>query len=171
MEAIRQYALSVISGGLLVSILLDLSGKSRFQKQLRLVCGIFFASILLGPLLSLSVPNLDASHLSFLEQSEQAAAQGEKIYLQSLYHIIQDQCQSYILKEAGALGAELEVQVELDNGYPPAPQSVTLRGSFDAQSEARLSKLLAEEFGIPKERQTWIRQPSEPSSGNTSTFF
>lgn len=171
MEAIRQYALSVISAALLVSILLDLSGKSRFQKQLRLVCGIFFASILLGPLLSFSLPNWDASKLSFLEQSEQAASQGEKIYIQSLSLIIQDQCEAYILKEARAMGAELEVQVELDNGYPPAPQAVTLRGSFDGDCEAQLSKLLAEEFGIPKERQTWIRQPSEPSSENTSTFF
>ena len=171
MEAIRQYALSVICGALVVSVLLDLSAKGRFQKQIRLVCSIFFATILLKPLVSLKIPELSQFKSDFLEQAERAADAGEKIHIQSLAGIIQSECEAYILKEARAIRAEVEVQVELDGGNPPAPVAVTLRGTFDADSETQLSQLLADEFGIPKERQTWLRHPSSHSSWQNTSMF
>lgn len=174
MEAIRQYALSVICGALVVSVLLDLSAKGRFQKQIRLVCSIFFATILLKPLVSLKIPELSQFKSDFLEQAEQAADAGEKIHIQSLAGIIQSECEAYILKEARAIGADVDVLVELNNGNPPVPVAVTLRGSFDASSEEQLGKLLADEVGIPKEHQTWIRQQSRSSGNswqNTNTLY
>ncbi|MGM9603586.1 MAG: hypothetical protein ACI3XG_00800 [Faecousia sp.] len=166
MEAIRQYALSLICAALIAGILLDLSEKTSFQKQLRLVCSIFFACILLRPLLSLRFPELTQLGDSYLTQAEEAAAQGENIRIRSLRAIIRQETEAYILKEARAIGADVDVQVELDNGDPPAPVAVTLRGSFDASSETQLGGLLADELGIPKEHQTWIRQQPH-SSGNS----
>ena len=166
MEAIRSYALSVISAALVVSILIDLSGKSAFRKQLRLVAGIFFATILLRPLLRLTVPDLSPSKSFFSEEAETAAQEGEKRFIQSLRELIRRESEAYILKEAAAMGAELEVELELDMGDPPAPQAVTLRGSFDGSQEEALSKLLSEQFGIPKERQTWMRVPSQKSGSS-----
>ena len=164
MEGIRTYALSVISAALLVSILMDLSEKSAFRKQLRLVAGIFFATILFRPLLGLSLPDFSLSGSFFSEEAELAAQGGEKRYIQSLSQLIQRESQAYILKEAAAIGAEVQVELELDSGYPPAPCSVILRGSFDGGQEEALSRLLSEEFGIPKERQTWMRVQN---SGNS----
>ena len=173
MEGIRQYALSVLCAGLIVSILLELSSKAAFHKQLRLVCGIFFSVVLLRPLMQVSLPEWEAFSGALSQQAEQAALEGENIRIRSLSSVIREECEAYILKEAERIGAEVEVTVELDTGYPPAPTAITLRGSFDASSEGALSSLLAEEIGIPKERQTWIRQP-KPSSGesgeNTSLF-
>ena len=174
MNAIRQYALSVICGALMVSILLDLAAKSGFQKQLRLVCGIFFAAVLLRPLIHLDFPVFSSWHQSFSAQAEEAAAQGENIRIRSIAGIIRQETEAYILKEAEAMGARVEVEIELTMDDPPAPAAATLRGVFDGSQEARLSTLLEEKIGIPKERQTWIRQPnpsSEASSQNTSTFF
>lgn len=166
MEGLRTYALSVISAALLVSILMDLWEKSAFRKQLRLVAGVFFATILFRPLLRLTVPDISLSRSFFSEAGELAAQDGEKRYIQSLSQLIQQEAQAYILKEAAAIGAEVQVELELDTGNPPAPCSVTLRGSFDGSQEEALSKLLSEEFGIPKERQTWMRVPSQ-NSGNS----
>ena len=166
MEGLRTYALSVISAALLVSILMDLWEKSAFRKQLRLVAGVFLATILFRPLLRLTVPDLNLSRSFFSEAGELAAQDGEKRYIQSLSQLIQQEAQAYILKEAAAIGAEVQVELELDTGDPPAPCSVTLRGSFDGSQEEALSKLLSEEFGIPKERQTWMRVPSQ-NSGNS----
>lgn len=166
MEGLRTYALSVISAALLVSILMDLWEKSAFRKQLRLVAGVFFATILFRPLLRLTVPDFSLSRSFFSEAGELAAQDGEKRYIQSLSQLIQQEAQAYILKEAAAIGAEVQVELELDTGDPPAPCSVTLRGSFDGSQEEALSKLLSEEFGIPKERQTWMRVPSQ-NSGNS----
>lgn len=166
MEGLRTYALSVISAALLVSILMDLWEKSAFRKQLRLVAGVFLATILFRPLLRLTVPDLSLSRSFFSEAGELAAQDGEKRYIRSLSQLIQQEAQAYILKEAAAIGAEVQVELELDTGDPPAPCSVTLRGSFDGSQEEALSKLLSEEFGIPKERQTWMRTSSQPS-GNS----
>lgn len=166
MEGLRTYALSVISAALLVSILMDLCEKSAFRKQLRLVAGVFLATIFFRPLLRLTVPDLSLSRSFFSEAGELAAQDGEKRYIQSLSQLIQQEAQAYILKEAAAIGAEVQVELELDTGDPPAPCSVTLRGSFDGSQEEALSKLLSEEFGIPKERQTWMRVPSQ-NSGNS----
>lgn len=166
MEGLRTYALSVISAALLVSILMDLCEKSAFRKQLRLVAGVFLATIFFRPLLRLTVPDLSLSRSFFSEAGELAAQDGEKRYIQSLSQLIQQEAQAYILKEAAAIGAEVQVELELDTGDPPAPCSVTLRGSFDGSQEEALSKLLSEEFGIPKERQSWMRVPSQ-NSGNS----
>ena len=166
MEAIREYALSLICAALISGILLDLSEKTGFQKQLRLVGSIFFACILLGPLISLRIPELNKLGSSYLTEAEEAAAQGENIRIRSLATIIRQETEAYILKEARAIGADVDVQVELDNGNPPSPVAVTLRGSFDASSETQLGALLADELGIPKEHQTWIRQQPH-SSGNS----
>ena len=173
MEALRQYALSLICGALIVGILLDLSEKSGFKQSIRLVCSIFFACVLIRPLLSLPIPALSQMGSSYQAQAEAAAAQGENIRIRSIASIIRQECEAYILKEARAIGADVDVVVELNNGDPPVPIAVTLRGSFDATSEEQLGKLLADEVGIPKEHQTWIRQQSHSSGNswqNTNTF-
>lgn len=164
MEAIRQYALSLICGAVMVGILLDISEKTGFRKQIRLVCSIFLAALLLRPLLSIRFPETARFADTYLSQARSAAAQGENIRAHSLASIIRQETEAYILKEARAIGADVEVQVELDSGNPPAPMAVTLRGTFDASSETRLSGLLEEELGIPKEHQTWIRQQPHSSA-------
>ncbi len=173
MEVVRQYTLSLLCAAVIVGILLDLSEKTFFQKQLRLVCGIFFAFILLRPLLSFRFPNMTQFRGNYLTQAEEAASQGKDIRIRSQAMLIRQETEAYILKEARAIGADVDVVVELNNGDPPVPIAVTLRGSFDATSEEQLGKLLADEVGIPKEHQTWIRQQSHSSGNswqNTNTF-
>ena len=174
MEAIRQYALCLICGALIVGILQDISEKTGFSKQLRLVGSIFLTGVLISPLVSLRLRSLPQLDSQYQLQAEEAAAQGEKIRIQSMSSIIREECEAYILKEARDIGADVEVQIELDTSYPPAPSAVTLRGSFDADTETHLSRLLSEKIGIPKERQTWIRTQShstDSSSENTNIVF
>lgn len=174
MESVRQYALSLICAAVIVGILLDISEKSCFQKQLRLVSGIFFALILIKPLISLRFPDMTQFGGSYLTQAEEAASQGENIRICSQAMLIREEIEAYILKEARAIGADVDVKVELNNGDPPVPVAVTLRGSFDASSEDHLSNLLADEVGIPKEHQTWIRQQARSSGNywqNTNTYY
>ena len=166
MEAIRGYALRVICAALICGILTDLSEKFGFQKQIRLVCSIYFACVLTGPILSARLPAVSQWEDIYLPQAQEAVAQGEEIRIRSMGAIIRQECEAYILKEAKAMGADVEVEIVLNNGYPPAPAAVTLRGAFDASAEMQLGRLLADELGIPKEHQTWIRQQSH-SSGSS----
>lgn len=157
METLSRYVLSVICVCLICGILTDLTGKTGSSKLVRLVCSIFLALTLVRPLLALRLPAWETEKNQFFMDAENAAEQGEKIRLQSIRAIIRQESEAYILKEAKSIGAELEVEVELDMSDPPVPCSVTLRGTFDADAESALGKAIEDEFGIPKERQTWIR--------------
>ncbi len=171
MEGIRQYALSLICAALIVGILQDISEKTGFSKQFRLVGSIFLTGILISPLVSLRLRSLPQLDFQYQLQAEEAAAQGQEIRIRSLSAIIREECEAYILKEARAIGADVEVQIELNAEYPPAPSAVTVQGCFYANAEMQLSGLLADELGIPKEHQTWIRQQShsfDNSSKNTN---
>jgi len=164
--SIRQYVLSVICAAMICAILLDLADKCGFRKQIQLVCSIFVACTLLSPLVRFEIPTLAGLGSDYRELAHSAAAQGETIRIQSVAAIIRQETEAYILKEAKSIGADVEVDVQLDYGDPPKPTDVTLRGTFDADAEIQLSRFLADELGIQKEHQTWIRQERH-SYGNS----
>ena len=158
--------LSVICAALVCGILTDMSAKTSFEKPIRLLCSVFLAVTVVYPLIRYRFPGWSAEMSIFQSDDEAAVAQGEKIYFQSIASIIRTETEAYILKEAKSIGADLTAEVELDSGNPPAPISVTIRGDFDASIETALSQLIADELGIPKEHQTWIRQQPH-SYGNS----
>lgn len=165
--------LSVICAALVCGILTDMSAKTSFEKLIRLLCSVFLAVTVVYPLIRYRFPEWNADMSIFQPGDEDAVAQGEKIYFQSIASIIRTETEAYILKEAKSIGADLTVAVELDAGNPPAPESVTIRGNFEASVETTLSQLIADELGIPKEHQTWIRQQPhsyDSSSPDTSIF-
>lgn len=167
MEEIRRYILSIISAALIAGILTDITQKTGFQKQMKLVCSVFLAFTFLAPLLRWKLPDLSQSGKSFFTEADQAAALGDTLRLQSIASVIKQESEAYVLKEANQIGAGIEIQIELDYGNPPAPYSATVQGIFDALAEEHLSNILSEELGIPKENQTWIRTNSL-KSGNFS---
>ena len=59
--------------------------------------------------------------------------------------------EAYIEDKAGSLGAEVRAEVEPGAG-DGVPERVTLHGTYSAE----LSRFLASELGIAKERQIWI---------------
>lgn len=165
--------LSVICAALVCGILTDMSAKTSFEKLIRLLCSVFLAVTVVYPLIRYRFPGWNADMSIFQPGDEDVVAQGEKIYFQSIASIIRTETEAYILKEAKSIGADLTVAVELDAGNPPAPESVTIRGNFEASVETTLSQLIADELGIPKEHQTWIRQQPhsyDSSSPDTSIF-
>lgn len=165
--------LSVICAALVCGILTDMSAKTSFEKLIRLLCSVFLAVTVVYPLIRYRFPGWNVDMSIFQPGDEDAVAQGEKIYFQSIASIIRTETEAYILKEAKSIGADLTVEVELDAGNPPAPESVTIRGNFEASVETTLSQLIADELGIPKEHQTWIRQQPhsyDSSSPDTSIF-
>lgn len=166
MDSVRQYALRLICAGLICGILTDLSSKTSFSKLIRLCCSIFFAITMVQPLIALRFPQWEGEWSMLFEEASDVAEQGEEFYQHSLATIIQQEAQAYILKEAESIGAALDVEIELSSDTPPSPVAATLRGEFDASMEMQISALLADEFGIPKEHQTWIRQPSNSSDSS-----
>ena len=64
---------------------------------------------------------------------------------------IAEEWEAYIEDKAGSLGAEVRAEAELNAG-DSVPERVTLRGAYSEE----LSRFLASELGIAKEKQVWI---------------
>ena len=69
----------------------------------------------------------------------------------ALRHGIAEEWEAYIEDKAGSLGAAVRAEAELDAGNG-VPERVTLRGAYSEE----LSRFLASELGIAKEKQLWI---------------
>lgn len=166
MDGIRSYALSIVCTALLAGIITDLAEKTAFVKQVRLVCSIFLTIAVINPILSFSSLSISDFLESSWSDTGTVTEIGKASYADSIQRIIQEETEAYILKEAKALGADIRVQIGMNNDSPPVPSSITILGSFDGAAEERLSTILAQEFHIPKEQQTWIRQ-EQNKSGNS----
>ena len=61
------------------------------------------------------------------------------------------------MDKAREAGLELQVRVETQDqeGYP-VPWRVTLEGRVSAQAQADLAAVIAQDLGIPEERQEWL---------------
>ena len=71
--------------------------------------------------------------------------------------IIKQQCETYILDKATAMGLTLEIEIQLhEDGQFPYPTGVVIRGSWTVAEQAALSAVITQDLGIPEERQEWI---------------
>ncbi len=156
MERIRAYLLSVTAAALICGMVLRLlSQKGTASSIGKMVCGIFLALVIIGPVAKLSMGELlDFSNQFELDASE-AVADGAEITKNTLSEIIKSRTEAYILDKAGQYGAELSVRVELSGDSIPVPVSVRLSGAVSPYAKGRLQEMLQEDLGIAKEKQIW----------------
>ena len=153
MEDLRQYILSVTAAAMLCGAALSLSPEGSAKELLRLLGGMALAVCLLRPLVGgtfrIELPGVDPG------LGEQIAAEGEKEAQKALADIIKSETEASILDKAAALEASVEVEVTLDQGSPPLPQTVVIRGGVSPYARGRLESILSSELGITKEHQQW----------------
>lgn len=156
MEHIRAYILAVVAAAILCGLVLTLVGKkSTTGAVIKLLCGLFLSLTLIVPL---SGPGLldFSSYESFWENEAQYyASAGQESALDQIETIITEQCQAYILDKAASLGANIQVVIRLSEEDTPVPWEVTVTGNISPYGKSVLKKWIADELGIPEERQIW----------------
>ena len=156
MDSIRQYLLTVLAAALVCGITVSLVGKKgSLAGIIKLLCGIFMAVAVLRPLADLRPELFTDFSPEFHIQAEQSALEGENSAREAISEIITGQTQAYILDKAKTMGASLSVEVVLDEGMPPVPCGVYLRGSISPYNKKRLSELIENDLGISLEAQIW----------------
>lgn len=154
MELLRRYVLAVTTAAILCAMVKSISPGLKGQERiLRLVCGIFLLATVLQPLGLIRLPdagNLTAQYEAAAHAMVQEAEQQKDSQLAS---IIQQETEAYILDKANTLGVSLEVQVELNESMVPC--QVLLAGEASPYAKSRLTEDIAQNLGIPKERQVW----------------
>lgn len=157
MDGLGQYILSVGIGALIAGILTSFTdSKSTTGVLTRMVCGLFLAFTVIKPVSQLNFDQLAAFAQSYEEAGESSAAMGEALANDALRELIKQETEAYILDKAGSYQAQLDVEVTVGDGEMPVPESVRISGNISPYARSRLQQILADELGIPKERQIWI---------------
>lgn len=158
MTFLGNYGLSLICAAMICGLMGGLVREGLFQKQLKLLCGLFLALTVVKPILQLELPEPDDLLGAIGAEADSAAARGTQLYRDSIRHGIQQELEAYIATRAEALGARLKVQVALSEESPPQLESVLLEGTVSADVKKDLQEMMEREMSLPKECQTWTGQ-------------
>jgi hypothetical protein len=154
MDAIKDYLLTVTAAALVCGIVTGLAGKSSISKLLKLLCGLFLAATVIKPAVEVRIENIYDFTENLAADREIAVSQGEYVASEEMKRIIKQKTETYILDKAKALGAEITVEVVLED-YIPA--SVTIMGDISPYAKSNLSAIIGQELDIPPEEQIWKR--------------
>lgn len=155
-EKIGQYVLTVIAVAFLCGIAVTLLEKN---KSLSLVCKVLSGMILLitvmKPLLSIPITSSLHFYSCIVEDAEQIIDQAKTITNSKQAARIKSEIEQYILNKASEMGTQLGVTVELDEENMYTPCAVVLEGGISPYVRTKLSQMISDNLGIPKEAQKW----------------
>ena len=161
MEWLCAYILQVTSAALVCGLLRMIVGKSgAVAGTLRMITAVFMLIMLLSPLDTFTLKELPDILDEFSGDADGVVASGEQYRYHEMSSIIKERTEAYIFDKAAAFDAELSVNVGLSGDDVPFPITVTIDGAISPYGKARLSKIIADELGIPMEAQTWKNELS-----------
>lgn len=153
MEAIRQYAVTLIIGALICAVIQSMTRGGPLGESIRLLCSIFLSLLLLMPLLNGKwYPDISALR-NYASNGSNYAMEGERMASQSLSEIITAEMEAYIQNMAAQKDTDLLVTVRLDEKHLPV--FAELKGTVSDQIRRELSEIIETDLGIAKENQQW----------------
>ena len=156
MEAVRQYLLSVTAAAIVCSIINRVIGKTgTYAAIVKLITGLFLVFTVISPFAKLQIADLPAYMDSLTVDADLVVKDGQQTARDAVREIIKAEAEAYILDKAAALDLTVEAEVIVSDTDIPQPCAVTLRGSASPYAKQRLQQLIANDLGIPEEKQTW----------------
>ena len=152
----KAYLLSILSAGLLCAFATSISkSSSGVGKMLGLICGLFMTMTILSPLVKWNpMQHLDTFDVN-RGDSEAIIQEGQVQANSAMREVISQQCRTYIVEKANAMGVDIDAQFILNDNDLPAPTSVTITGPVSPYAKSILQEILSNDLGIPKEQQIW----------------
>lgn len=156
MEAVRQYLLSVTAAAIVCSIINRVIGKTgTYAAIVKLITGLFLVFTVISPFAKLQITDLPAYMDSLTVDADLVVMDGQQTARDAVREIIKAEAEAYILDKAATLDLTVEAEVIVSDTDIPQPCAVTLRGSASPYAKQRLQQLIANDLGIPEEKQTW----------------
>lgn len=156
MNDLRDYLWGIVAAALLCGIACTLGPQNGLLKQvMKLMTGMLIVLAVLHPWVNISLDDLFGWSELITSQGEAFVAQGADLGTQAYLDGITKRVEAYILDEAGRLGAQVEVQVELSDGELPLPVRVAVSGSLSPYAKGQLERLLTQDLGINREEIQW----------------
>lgn len=156
MDWIRQYLLSVICVCVIVAIFTALWGeKAPLSGLIKLIAGVFITFTLIAPVVRVELEDFQDFYTGITADARAVVRQGEEMTQQSAERIIKEQLEAYILDKASSLNLDVSISLTLKNATVPTPDEITIYGNASPYGEKMLQAFLADELGIPEEKQVW----------------
>ena len=159
MESLGRWLLSVSAAALLVSVVQTLIPEGGMRRAAVFTGGLLLLAVLLRPVVEVDLSSISESLADWTEQVEQRQSELEQTQTDALAAGIAERTASYISDNGAALGLAVTAEVTTETGEDgvPIPVSAVITGQWSAE----LSALIAEDLGIPPERQTWKERDNE----------
>ena len=154
--ALRTWLLSIIAAGLVLSILYALLPKGRLRPIVRTAGGVVLMLVILRPLTELDLEGFAVSYDDYAREIRELTEQYRAADTAELAAIIERETAAYISDKAATLGLTVTARVETETGEDgiPIPSAVEV----DGPRSPELETYIAQELGIPPERQVWNGQ-------------
>lgn len=150
---VREYILRIIIASMLCSALANLMSKGKAQAIFKMVCGMFLLVIMIRPLTNLSPVELENVFLDFKNNASECVSYGEQLAKVQAAEYIKTKSEAYILNKAAMLGADIRIEIQLDESNIPC--SARVMGEPSAMIQDSISQIIETDLGITKERQEW----------------
>ena len=155
MDAIKEYLLSVTAAAVICGLVTTLAGKSgSISGLLKLLCGLFMCATVIKPAVDVKLDDVYNFTDQLAVNSDLAVSRGEEMAEEEMKRIIKDKTETYILDKANALGAEVDVEIILED---VVPAGVTVTGDLSPFAKSSLAATITQDLGIPPEEQIWNR--------------
>ena len=148
MDGLKQWALTLIIGGLAGTFVIALSPNGAASKTLRTVIGIFIVLVVCSPLSKLE--NEDGSLPVFNENGGYGSFDEEDNLKEYLVSVCRDSAENEIRKTASELGIKAgnaEINMYIDENYCIIIQEILVRTEGGKTEE--FYALLEERLGVP----------------------
>ena len=164
MGAVKSWLLAVISVSLLCAVADSLMPSGAVKRVGRLVCGLVLMGAILSPVANLDVDGGRRWLDSYFASVRVREAELEETVNGQMKVIIEEEYAAYILDKAAQLGLDCTVRVECrlseDGLYLPHRTEVAGLGTAAAQKQ--LIQVIAEDLGVPAERQFYAEEEEMP---------
>ena len=154
---IGKYLLSVVAAAMICGIATTLLGqKGSLGTAVKLLAGIYMTLSVIAPWGQVRLEELNHWKEQINADAEQISSSGQNAAREAMAESIITSTQAYILDKAETLGAEVTVEVMLDDSPIPVPIRVRIRGNISPYNREKLGSIIQRDLGIPTEAQIWI---------------
>lgn len=153
----KTYLIRLTAAAILAALVRRLAASGGAGRAARLGAGLLVLLTAFGPLASINTAEA-AEHLAIRGYSDPLSTEDFAASVNTLLtKLITEEAEAYILDKAQALSLSItaEVTAKILDTYP-VPWSVTIRGSPTPTERMALAGYIAQELGIPEERQEWL---------------
>lgn len=151
-EILRGWLLGLVAAALILTVLRALVPKGSIRPVARVTAGLVLLLVLLRPLAGLGGGSLRVRYDELEREITARIEDYQTLHENELESIIADSTAAYISEQAAHLGltCRAEVRCEVRDGTPQ-PASAEM----DIPYDARLAAAIADDLGIPAEKQSW----------------